>query len=112
MKIAIPVADEKLCLHFGHCQQFYLYEVDEEEKQILSTTKLTPPPHEPGVLPRWLSQNQANLIIAGGMGQSAQRLFKENGIKVWTGAPLDSPKTIVEKYLKGTLVAGDNACDH
>jgi len=24
MKIAIPIADGKLCAHFGHCEQFSL----------------------------------------------------------------------------------------
>lgn len=39
---------------------------------------LTPPPHEPGVLPKWLHDQGVNLIIAGGMGQRAQGLFNEN----------------------------------
>jgi len=39
-------------MHFGHCEQFALIEVDEHENKVLSTEVLTPPPHEPGVLPR------------------------------------------------------------
>jgi hypothetical protein len=52
MKFAIPIADGKLTAHFGHCKEFAMVEV--EEKQILNTEMLDPPPHEPGVLPRWL----------------------------------------------------------
>ena len=82
MKIAIPTVGGRLCLHFGHCEQFSLVEVDETAGVPGETVVLTPPPHEPGVLPRWLHQHGATVIIAGGMGQRAQQLFTQNGIKV------------------------------
>jgi|GEM_PF-5388278 len=28
MKVALPIADEQLCAHFGHCERFYFYEVE------------------------------------------------------------------------------------
>lgn len=112
MKIAIPVADGRLCPHFGHCQQFALIDVDETTRQPAQTAFLTPPPHEPGVLPRWLHQQGAEVIIAGGMGQRAQQLFAENGIQVVVGAAADTPENIVQAYLNGSLVSGQNLCDH
>jgi ATP-binding protein involved in chromosome partitioning len=112
MKIAIPVAEGKLCMHFGHCEQFALLDVDDKTKKVTGKRMLTPPPHEPGVLPRWLHKEGANVILAGGMGQRAQSLFAENGIKVVVGAPAESPEELAVKYLSGTLVSGVNACDH
>lgn len=112
MKIAIPVAAGKLALHFGHCEQFELIDVDTEAKRISSKTKETPPPHEPGVLPKWLSELGVNKIIAGGMGMRAQELFMQSGISVITGAPADSPDDLVKAFLDGTLVTGANACQH
>ncbi len=112
MLIAIPVANGQLCAHFGHCEQFALVEADAATKQITSTKHLTPPPHEPGVLPRWLHEQGANVILAGGMGQRAQQLFTQNGIKVVIGAPVDSPVNLVNAYLAGSLVSGANLCDH
>ena len=112
MRIAIPVADGKLCTHFGHCDQFDLIDADEKTKNIVGKKILIPPPHEPGVLPKWLHEQGANVIIAGGMGQRAQSLFAENGIKVVVGAPGDEPDKLVISYLKGTLVSGTNVCDH
>jgi ATP-binding protein involved in chromosome partitioning len=111
MKIAVPLADGRLCMHFGHCEQFALVEADEQNK-IVNTTLLTPPPHEPGVLPRWLHEQGADVIIAGGMGQRAQQLFAQNNITVAVGAPAEQPEQIVSAYLSGTLKTGDNACDH
>jgi predicted Fe-Mo cluster-binding NifX family protein len=112
MKIAIPVAEGKLCMHFGHCEQFALVDVDEKTKKVAGTQMLTPPAHEPGVLPRWLHEQGANVIIAGGMGQRAQTLFADNGIKVVVGAPAGAPSDLVASYLAGTLQSGANACDH
>ena len=112
MKIAIPTAGGQLCLHFGHCEQFAIVEADADRGEILGTTWLTPPPHEPGVLPRWLHEQGANAIIAGGMGQRAQGLFAQNGIKVLVGAPSGTPEEIVSEYLRGTLQVGENVCDH
>jgi Mrp family chromosome partitioning ATPase/predicted Fe-Mo cluster-binding NifX family protein len=112
MKIAIPLADGRLCMHFGHCQQFAIVEVDDGTKAITGTSYLTPPPHEPGVLPRWLHEQGANVIIAGGMGQRAQDLFSQNGIKVVVGASAGKPEDVVSAYLSGTLEVGQNVCDH
>lgn len=112
MRIAIPLAEGKLCMHFGHCAQFALLDVDPSTKTITATTKMDPPAHEPGVLPRWLNEQGASVIIAGGMGQRAQSLFSEQGIQVVVGAPADTPETLVAAYLAGTLTTGQNTCDH
>jgi predicted Fe-Mo cluster-binding NifX family protein len=112
VKIAIPVAGKTLCPHFGHCEQFALYEVEPDTKRIINTEYHNPPAHEPGVLPRWLSERGATVIIAGGMGQRAQQIFTQNGVKVIVGAQSGDPQTVVEAYLRGTLTAGANLCDH
>ena len=112
MKIAIPLAGGKLSMHFGHCERFALVEVNPTEKKILKREDIEAPPHEPGLLPKWLAERGANVIIAGGMGQRAQGLFVEWGIQVIVGAPADTPERLVGDYLAGTLQAGENACDH
>ena len=33
MKIAIPLANGQLAMHFGHCEQFALIDVDEATRQ-------------------------------------------------------------------------------
>ena len=112
MRIAIPLAQGKLTLHFGHCEQFAIIDVNEETKEISSREDLTPPAHEPGVLPQWLHEQNVNVIIAGGMGQRAQQLFTQNDIKVVVGASVAQPEELVSAYLQGTLETGSNACDH
>jgi len=112
MRIAIPLVQEKLSLHFGHCDQFAIIDVNEETKEIAERKDLTPPAHEPGVLPRWLHENNVSVIIAGGMGQRAQQLFGQNDIKVVIGASSSTPEELVSAYLNDTLEIGDNICDH
>jgi len=112
MKFAIPTNNGKLCLHFGHCEVFTFIEADETSKAIVSKKEITPPPHEPGILPPWVAKNGANVIIAGGMGIRAQQLFAEQGIKVLVGAGETDPEKLVLEYLNGTLVTGANTCDH
>ncbi len=110
--IAVPIANGRLAAHFGHCEQFALVEVDPALQKIVKVVKETPPPHEPGLLPAWLSEKGANLIIAGGMGQRAQQLFAQNNIGVVVGAPVASPEELVQKYLNNELESGQNLCDH
>ena len=112
MKIAIPTADGRLCMHFGHCQQFALVSVEDGNGNSMTTELVTPPSHEPGLLPRWLHEKGVDLIIAGGMGQRAQQLFAQSGVKVLVGAPAESPEELVTAYLAGELQSGTNACDH
>ncbi len=112
MKIAVPCADKVLCAHFGHCDEFAILEADKEAVSVKEITYLTPPPHEPGLLPKWLGEKNINLVIAGGMGMKAQQLFNSQGIEVITGASADNPETVVLSYLQGNLQTGSNLCDH
>jgi ATP-binding protein involved in chromosome partitioning len=107
---AIPLAQGSLCNHFGHCEQFALIHV--EEGKIVDKQLITPPPHEPGLLPRWLSEKGAGVIIAGGMGMRAKDLFTQQGVEVVVGAPMGEPEELVNQYLLKSLVTGPNVCDH
>jgi len=108
--LVVPVSGGKLSAHFGHCEQFAFIET--QNGKIVETEMRNPPAHEPGVLPRWLYEQGADVAIVGGMGESAQQLLREKGIEVIIGAPMDSPESLANQYLSNTLVAGANVCDH
>lgn len=112
LKIAIPLANGQLCMHFGHCEEFAVIEVDETAKKILKSETMTPPPHEPGVIPRWIGSLDVKLVIAGGMGPMAQQLLAAQGIQVLAGAMPAVPEELVKAWFDGTLECGDNVCDH
>jgi len=110
-KIAVPVSENgTLDAHFGHCRYFALLET--EDNQIISEGKIVPPPHEPGLLPRWLAEKGVTDIIAGGMGQRAIQIFNSSGVNAFVGAPRLSAREIVEGFLNKSLEFSANYCDH
>jgi len=109
MKFAIPIVNGILTMHFGHAKEFVIIEV--EDNKIKNKTSLEPPPHAPGVLPKWIDELGVNVIIAGGMGATAMQLFEASGIKVITGAPTLEPEKLIQHYLDNTLLTSFNACD-
>ena len=112
MRIAVPVTGSVLSSHFGHCERFVLFDVDEDRKTLGKRQEITPPPHEPGTFPRWLKEQGATVIIAGGMGSRAQSLFSQNDIQVVVGATGGEPDSLVRSFLDGRLETGANICDH
>jgi predicted Fe-Mo cluster-binding NifX family protein len=108
--LALPVSEGKLSSHFGHCDAFAFIET--KDGRIARSEFRTPPPHEPGVLPRWLKEQGADVAIAGGIGERAQEMLRQNNIEVVVGAPMDTPESVANQYLSGTLVTGSNICDH
>jgi len=113
-RIAVPVTGGKLSAHFGHCEEFVVFSAKATSEGTTAEVVevLEAPAHEPGLLPAWLNEHGVNMVIAGGMGSRAQDLFCQAGIEVMVGAASTDPKEIVQSYLDGTLVAGQNVCDH
>jgi ATP-binding protein involved in chromosome partitioning len=111
-RIAIPVAGGRLNRHFGHSRKFALVDVDPASKETIGSTEVEAPEHQPGLLPPWLKERGVSLVIAGNMGGRAQSLFEAESIEVLTGAPAEAIPILVRQYLDGTLVTGENTCDH
>jgi predicted Fe-Mo cluster-binding NifX family protein len=110
-KIAVPV-DENGILdgHFGHCKYFALLNV--EDTTIVNEERVTPPPHEPGVLPKWLAEKGVTDVLAGGMGHKAIQIFNYNNVNVFVGAPQIAAEELVQGYLEETIEFTANYCDH
>lgn len=112
MKVAIPLAGERLSMHFGHCARFAVMDVDRDLRVIRGREDVDAPPHSPGLLPPWLAGHDVQLVLAGGMGGRAKNLFAQHGVEVITGVPEGTPEEIIGLWLEGTLVTGENICDH
>ena len=110
--IAIPTAEGRLHGHFGGCREFTLVQADPEQRKIVSIRPVTPPPHAPGLVPRWLREQGANVIIAGGIGQRAIALFAQQGIAVRAGEPGATVEALATAYLNGQLVNEPAGCTH
>lgn len=112
VKIAVPMTGGVLSSHFGHCERFVLFHISEDGKTVSRSEELTPPPHEPGTFPKWLHEQGATVIIAGGMGSRAQNLFGQNEIQVVVGAGNEEFAAIVQNFLEDQLETGSNLYDH
>lgn len=108
MKVAIATSQGTICEHFGYCESFTIYHI--EEKKIVEKKEVKNPGHRPGFLPVFLSELGVNVIISGGMGSSAINLFNENHITTITGANGDLDKTI-NKWISGELSSSNSVCN-
>jgi predicted Fe-Mo cluster-binding NifX family protein len=112
MRYAVPVSDGIISPHFGHCEYFTFFDVDEKSREITGKGNIPSPEHQPGLLPAWLAENGVNIVIAGGMGPRAVEIFNQNRIDVVIGAAESDPEQAVISHLNGALATGDNICHH
>ena len=97
MKIAVAAMGHTVAVHFGHCENFIFFDV--EDNKIVDEKSVPNPGHRPGFLPNFLADNGAEVIIAGGMGGGAVDIFNERNVEVIVGAQGDA-KDCVEAWLK------------
>jgi len=107
MKIAVASENRMVTGHFGHCESFNIFDV--EEKKIIKSEAISNPGHKPGFLPNFLNDMGVNVIISGGMGSGAIDIFNEKGIEVITGAT-GNAKVAAEQYLEGKLKSTGSIC--
>lgn len=107
MKIAIAKDHNNVSGHFGHCEGFQVYDI--EGQSVVGSTFLANPGHQPGVLPKFLSDHDVNVIIAGGMGAKAQQLFQANNIEVVVGVS-GLVETTIMHYLEGGVTSTNSVC--
>ncbi|CEK38195.1 NifB/NifX family molybdenum-iron cluster-binding protein [Paraclostridium sordellii] len=107
MKIAVACERNIVSEHFGHCEGFDIYEV--ENKNILKKEYIQNPGHRPGYLPVFLKELNIDIIISGGMGSTAQELFRQNNIEVIVGT-LGLSDEVVQKYINGEITSTGSIC--
>lgn len=107
MKLAIASDGQTASGHFGHCEHFYVYEI--EADKVSKKTSIPNPGHRPGFLPNFLNEMGVNVIVSGGMGGGAIDIFNSHNIEVIVGAVGDAD-ALVEKYLKGELKSTGSVC--
>ena len=110
MRIAVTYADGMIFQHFGHTQQFKVYEV--ENGAIVSSQVVDTNGSGHGALAGVLSELHADILICGGIGGGAQMALQQAGIQLYGGC-FGYADTVVEDFLAGTLHYNPNVrCDH
>lgn len=107
MKIAVACDNKNVSEHFGHCEGFQLFTV--EDGKVTESQFYQNPGHKPGFLPNFLYNLGANTVITGGIGGGAIDIFNEKNIEVISGATGDAGKA-VDMYLLGKLKSTGSVC--
>ncbi len=112
MRFAIATDNGYVSQHFGRTPT-YLF-VDVEEGKVLNKQLMDNPGainHAPGQLPKFVKDNNANWVIAGGMGPMAVQLFEKSGVSVVIGIQ-GSTDEVIQKILDDTLHGAQSLCEH
>ena len=110
MRIAVTYDNGEIFQHFGHTEQFKVYDI--EEGKIISSEVVSTNGSGHGALAGVLGALNADVLICGGIGGGAQMALAQAGIRLFGGVSGDADKA-VETYLAGTLAYNPNVqCSH
>ena len=110
MKIAVTYENGQIFQHFGHTEQFKIYEI--ENSQVVSSKVVDTNGQGHGALSDFLKNENVSLLICGGIGGGAQMALASAGIAL-RGGVRGNCDAAVEALLKGTLGYNPNVkCDH
>jgi len=112
MKIALPTAAGMLDSHFGHCQYFTVFTV--EDKTIVSEERIDAPAGCgcKSDIVATLAALGVTVMIAGGIGDGAVRVLAANGIQTVRVAP-GPVGELVAAFVRGELADSGIVChDH
>ncbi len=111
MKIALPSRDNSIDNHFGHCEYYTIFSVDEVKKEILSQETLESPAGCgcKSNIAQVLAEAGVSVMLAGNMGQGAVNVLKNSGIEVIRGCSGDV-KAVAEKWIQGNIADSGDSC--
>ena len=109
MKIAVTYEGGSIFQHFGKTEAFKMYEVEDGKITSMQIVHATGAGHS--ALAGFLSEQGANVLICGGIGEGAQAALNEAGIEVVSGAA-GEVDAAVNAYLAGELESAGTNCDH
>ncbi len=112
MKIAIPTRGNIVDDHFGHCEVYTVFTIDENKKIISS--EILPSPQGCGCksnIAVILQQKGVRVMLAGNMGGGALNLLINHGIDVYRGCSGDVQQ-LTETFLQGKIVDSGEGCHH
>lgn len=112
MKIAIPTRDNRVDDHFGHCDHYTVFTVD-ENKAVISSERLDSP-QGCGCKSNIASVMQdmgITVMLAGNMGMGAFNKLSEHGIGVLRGCQ-GNIEDVLKAYLEGSISDSAESCSH
>ena len=109
MKIAAAYDNGTVFQHFGHTEQFKIYDVADGAVASAEVIGTNGTGHE--ALAAFLKGLNVDVLICGDIGSGAQEALDAQGIEICAGAAGDADKAVAA-YLRGELVDTGVNCDH
>lgn len=110
MRIAVTYENGRIFQHFGHCENFKIYETEGNEIKSSETVSAVGSGH--GALAGFLQSHKVDTLICGGIGGGARTALAQAGITLYPGASGDADAN-VKALLNGTLTYNPNTvCSH
>ncbi len=110
MVIAVTYKDGEVFQHFGHTEEFKLYNVKEGEvvySEVIPTNGFG---H--GTLASFLKARNVDVLICGGIGGGARNALAAQGIELFPGASGNTDQQVAN-YIAGSLKYDpDTTCNH
>lgn len=110
MKIAVTYENGLIFQHFGHTEQFKIYDI--EDGKIINSEVIDTNGQGHGALAGVLGGAKVDALICGGIGMGAQMALAEAGIKLYGGVQGDADEA-AQALAEGRLEYDPDAkCDH
>ena len=110
MKIALPSRLNQVDEHFGHCDYFTVFTVNERNE--ITAEETVAAPADCGCrsnIAETLARMGVRMMLAGNMGQGAVNVLNSRGIDVLRGCS-GNVKQVAEHWLSGNLKDSGVAC--
>ena len=110
MRIAVTYENGNIFQHFGHTEQFKIYDVTDGSVTAARIISAAGSGH--GALAGFLKGLNVSVLICGGIGGGAQQALAQAGIKLYGGVK-GNADTAVAALLKNSLAYNPSVkCDH
>jgi predicted Fe-Mo cluster-binding NifX family protein len=108
-KVAIATSIDGMLDHFGHCETFMIYEINDQV--ITGVTTVKNPEHQKGALPKYLYDLGVTHVITQNIGAMALKIMEGLNLEAIYGV---NGKTtdVIQLYLNGKLVSSNESCKH
>jgi predicted Fe-Mo cluster-binding NifX family protein len=110
MKVAVPTRGNEVDDHFGHCENYTIFSIGEDNK--IEKSEILPSPQGCGCksnIAGILQQMGVTVLLAGNMGEGALHVLKKHDIDVYRGNQGDA-RQITESFLQGKISDSGEGC--
>ena len=109
MKIAVTYDNGEVFQHFGHTEQFKVYEVEAGKVVHMEVVAANGAGHD--ALATFIAELGVDVVLCGGIGDGANHALSEAGIEVVSGTK-GNADVVAEAYIRGELTSAGVNCDH